>query len=136
MSDWTHEDTERWLTDFPLPRDFVFPPLPSDVRPVLEGRDQGEPNQARAWPLYTAKKGYGFWLRTSGPYHKPLRGLFGLCHEILAAVPIGAPMPGPDELAARVTARAMGNPSLPFTREDDAPQSTVAVEIPTSVQHF
>lgn len=121
MNDWTPDDTERWLTDYPLPRGFVFPPLPADVRPVVEGRDPGEPNQAVAWPLYTAKKGYGFWLRTAGPYHKPLRGLFALAHEVLAGLPVGAPMPSPEEHAARITERARGNPSLPFTFEDNAP---------------
>jgi hypothetical protein len=122
MNDWTPDDTERWLNDYPLPRDFVFPPLPPGVRPVLEGRDPGEPNQARAWPLYQVKKGYGFWLRTAGPYHKPLRGLYALVHEIFAGLPIGAPMPTSDELAVRVLERAAGNPELPFTFEDNAPR--------------
>lgn len=120
MSDWTPDDTEAWLTDYPLPRDFVFPPLPGGVRAVIEGRDAGEPNQARAWPLYTVKKGYGFWLRTAGPYHKPLRGLFALAHEILAALPIGASMPTPEDLASRILTRAAGDPVLPFTFEDNA----------------
>lgn len=121
MSDWTPDDTERWLSDYPLPRDFVFPPLPVDVRPVLEGVDPGEPNQARAWPLYTAKKGYGFWLRTAGPYHKPLRGLFALAHEILASLPVGARMPGPEELAKLITEAAKGGQELPLTSYDNAP---------------
>lgn len=130
MHDWTPDDTERWLTDYPLPRDFVFPPLPADVRVVLEGRDAGEPNQARAWPLYTAKKGYGFWLRTAGPYHKPLRGLFALAHEILATLPLGARMPTPEELASLITERAKGNPELPFTADDTA---TAQAENPADV---
>lgn len=124
MSDWTYDDTERWLSDYPLPRDFVFPPLPPDVTPILEGPGVKNANQALVWPAYNLKKGYGFWLRTAGPYHKPLRGLYALVHEILATIPLGERLPTPEELAAKIVDRVVGDPVLPFTREDNAVAQT------------
>jgi hypothetical protein len=96
---WTREDTERWLNDFPLPRDLVV---------------RGE----KVWPKYTLKKGYGFWLRTAGPYHKPLRGLFTLCHEMLAAVPEGYRMPYPEELGALILNHVSAQADLPLHKDD------------------
>lgn len=82
---WEREDTERWLNDYPLPADFTW---------------RGE----KVWPRYQVKHGYGQWLRTSGPYHVALRGLFALVHDLLAAVPAGAAMPAPEDLAAQLRA--------------------------------
>jgi hypothetical protein len=95
---WEREDTERWLNDYPLPAGMTF---------------RGE----KVWPRYQLKKGYGFWLRTAGPYHPALRGLFALLHELLAAVPVGQPMPLPELLAERVRAWEGRQAELPLTDE-------------------
>lgn len=92
---WTREDTEAWLNDWPLPNDFVW-------------------NDQKVMPLYQTKKGFGFWLRTAGPYHKPLRGLFALCHEIMAEIPLGQNMPSPEELAALLHDHAARQGDLPL----------------------
>lgn len=76
---WRDDDVERWLTDFPLPADFEW-------------------RGCRVLPRYRLKKGFGFWLRTT-PYHQ---GLFELIRDILVALPAGAPMPTPEELAAKL----------------------------------
>lgn len=78
---WTDEDVERWLNDWPLPKDFVW---------------RGEV----VYPRYQLKHGYGQWLRTAGSYHPALRGLFRLCCSVIQALPTGAPMPSPEALAA------------------------------------
>jgi hypothetical protein len=96
---WTPEDTERWLTDYPLPATFVW-------------------NGKRAYPRYTLKKGYGFWLRTAGPYHPPLRGLFALCHQILSGLPVGMPMPGGEQLVAELLRHAGQQDEIAFTADD------------------
>lgn len=109
---WTREDTERWLNDYPLPKDFTF---------------CGE----RVWPRYRLKKGYGFWLRTSGPYHPALRGLFGLCHEFLAEIPVGEAMPYPEQLAARITECESRQGELVLAPEDTAePEKHNPAELP------
>jgi hypothetical protein len=98
---WEREDTERWLTDYPLPADFVW-------------------NDEVVWPRYELKNGYGFWLKTAGPYHPALRGLFGLVHDILAEKSVtGARAPSPDELAAELRAYATVQATLGI--EDPAP---------------
>lgn len=99
---WTRDDVERWLNDYPLPKDFVF---------------RGE----KVWPRYQLKKGYGFWLKTAGPYHVALRGLFQLCVQLIQEVPVGAPMPSPDELAARIRYWETLQAELPMSLEDQAP---------------
>ncbi len=99
---WTREDTERWLTDWPLPADLVF-------------------RAEKVWPRYQTKKGFGFWLRTSGPYHPALRGLFALCHDILSAVPVGQSMPTPEQLAEKIREHEASQAELPLTAEDLAP---------------
>lgn len=107
---WTRGDTERWLNDYPLPATFMW-------------------NGARAYPKYTLKKGYGFWLRTAGPYHPALRGLFVLCHQILEALPRGAPMPSGQDLAACVQRYAAQQGTLDFSPEDlAAPEATNPAE--------
>jgi hypothetical protein len=100
MSSWEYEDTEAWLNDFPLPRDFVW-------------------NGQRVMPLYRLRKGFGFWLRTSGSYHVAFRGLFALCHEILEGIPPGRPMPSPDELAGLLREHAARQGSLPLFEGGD-----------------
>lgn len=82
---WEREDTERWLNDYPLPADFVY-------------------HGQKVWPRYQLKHGYGQWLRTAGPYHVALRGLFAQVHDLLALIPPGGRMPAPDELAAQLRA--------------------------------
>jgi hypothetical protein len=96
---WEREDTERWLNDFPLPAEMTF-------------------RSEKVWPRYQLKKGYGFWLRTAGPYHPALRGLFALIHEFLLAVPVGQPMPTPELLADRVRAWEGMQAELPLSSED------------------
>lgn len=77
---WTDDDVEAWLTDFPLPKDFVF-------------------NGEKVWPRYRVKRGYGYWLRTAGPYHPALRGLFRLIVRIVTRrVEREQPLPTPEEL--------------------------------------
>lgn len=98
---WLPEDTERWLTDYPLPANFVW-------------------NGERAYPRYTLKKGYGFWLRTAGPYHAALRGLFALCHQILAGMPVGAPMPSSTQLIEELKRYAGQQTEMPLMPEDFA----------------
>lgn len=70
---WTRDDTERFLTKYPLPPDFTY-------------------RGAVVRPRYNLKKGYGFWLRTT-PYHQ---GLFERAHEILALL---VTLPSPAQLA-------------------------------------
>lgn len=82
---WNDDDVERWLTDWPLPQDFTW---------------KGE----TVWPRYQLKHGYGQWLRTAGPYHPALRGLFGLIAAIIKAIPAGHPMPTPEQLQAELKA--------------------------------
>lgn len=96
---WSRDDTEKWLTDWPLPGDFTF---------------HGE----IAWPRYRAKFGYGQWLRTAGPYHVALRGLFLLIHEILAQIPVGHAMPTTDQLVAKIREIESSQTELPFSSED------------------
>lgn len=108
---WTRDDTEHWLTDYPLPADFKW-------------------NGARAYPKYRLKKGYGQWLRTAGPYHAALRGLFVLCHELLAALRPGVdPMPSPEQLAALLARHAGRQGTIQLSAEDlAAPQSSNPAE--------
>lgn len=80
---WTDQDVEKWLADYPLPADFTW-------------------HDERAWPRYQLKQGYGQWLRTAGSYHPALRGLFRAVCDLIQAIPAGAPMPSPDELAAQL----------------------------------
>lgn len=101
-NEWQIDDTERWLTDWPLPATFKW-------------------NGARAYPRYTAKKGYGFWLRTAGPYHPALRGLFMLCHRMLATLRAGVdPMPSGEQLAAMLQKEQRPAAELPWSEEDRA----------------
>ncbi len=101
-TDWRIEDTEAWLTDYPLPATFKW-------------------NGTRAYPRYTAKKGYGFWLRTAGPYHPALRGLFMLCHHVLAGLRPGVDlMPTPEQLAALLVSQQRPAEQLPWSAEDRA----------------
>lgn len=70
---WDLDDTERYLTDFPLPNDFTW-----------RGR--------AVVPRYRISKGYGFWLRTT-PYHP---GLFEAVHRFIARC---EHLPAPVEMA-------------------------------------
>lgn len=100
---WTPDDVERWLNDFPLPKDLRF---------------RGE----IVWPRYQLKKGYGFWLRTAGPYHVAFRGLFNLIVQIIQAVPVGKAMPNAEQLADQIRAHEAAQGVLVFTAEDNAPR--------------
>ena len=102
-ADWLPDDTERWLTDYPLPATFIW-------------------NGTRAYPRYRVKFGYGYWLRTAGPYHAALRGLFVLCHEILAACEI---MPTQEQLAALLTRHRDRQGTLTLSAEDTAPAAAL-----------
>lgn len=96
---WTLDDTERWLRDYPLPATFKW-------------------NGTRAYPQYALKKGYGFWLRKAGQYYPPLRGLFALCHEILASLRPGIDaMPSGEDLAALLP-KWRDRGELPLIAED------------------
>lgn len=95
--DWNADDVERWLRDYPLPATFKW-------------------NGTRAYPSYRLKKGFGFWLRTSGPYYPALRGLFGLCCRILIGLPVGTTLPNGEELG-RLLQKYAGQ-QLEFTTED------------------
>jgi hypothetical protein len=108
---WEREDTERWLNDYPLPADFTW---------------HGE----IAWPRYELKHGYGQWLRTAGPYHVALRGLFTLVHDLLAAVPEGAAMPGPEDLAAQLRALESVPETLGLGLEDKPLTSPIGLSWP------
>jgi hypothetical protein len=66
---WSPDQTEQWLTGYPLPVDFRWPDNNGESRVVL--------------PSNRIHKGYGFWLRTT-PYFP---GLFELIHRILALAP-------------------------------------------------
>jgi hypothetical protein len=112
---WSYDDTERWLTDYPLPAAFMW-------------------NGTRAYPRYNLKKGYGFWLRTAGPYHPALRGLFMLAHEILYQIPVGQSMPSGDELAALLLRQVGRQAALPLSAEDQAaPAATNPAENTPSI---
>jgi hypothetical protein len=85
--DWRDDDVERWLTDHPLPADFVW-------------------NGMRVYPRKQLLTGYGQWLRTAGSYNAPLRGLFRLCCDVIIGLPVGQPMPEPKDLALMLVAEA------------------------------
>lgn len=112
---WDRDDTERWLKDYPLPHGFLY---------------RGQ----KVWPRYRLKKGYGFWLRTT-PYHQ---GLFELCHELLAAIPVGGEMPPPEELARWIQREesAQGLLPLPAPMDDDQAPASEAVEATEDTNAF
>jgi hypothetical protein len=114
---WDREDVERWLNDNPLPADMEF-------------------RGARVWPRYALKKGYGFWLKTAGPYHPALRGLFGLIVEIIQAIPVGHPMPTAMQLMQRVKAWESMQLDLPLTDDDRAACAGDNPAEDSSVIHF
>lgn len=118
---WNADDVERWLNDFPLPADLEF-------------------NGEKVWPRYRLKKGYGFWLRTSGPYHRALRGLFNLVVQIIQAVPVGKIMPTPEQLAEQIRAHQAAQGVLVFSIEDNAPardeKDNPAVDPKARPSHF
>ncbi|MFA6959922.1 MAG: hypothetical protein WC205_04125 [Opitutaceae bacterium] len=103
---WREDDVMRWLNDNPLPKDLTF---------------RGE----IVWPRKVLKKGYGFWLKTSGPYHPALRGLYNLVVQIIQAIPVGKPMPTPEQLADKIRAHEAAQGVLVFTAEDNAPAEPV-----------
>ena len=114
MNTWERDDVERWLNDFPLPADLTF---------------RGE----KVWPRYRLKKGFGFWLRTAGPYHPAMRGLFSLIVEIIQAVPVGQAMPTPTRLAELIHEWEASQMELPISEEDNAePLPTNPAIVPSS----
>ena len=63
---WSHADTRRYLDEFPLPVDFLWPHSGGGERPVM--------------PTHRQVTGYGKWLQET-PY---FQGLFEIIHLILA----------------------------------------------------
>lgn len=98
---WTEQGVERWLTKYPLPRDFTY-------------------NGQVVWPRYVLKKGYGQWLRTAGSYYPKLRGLWRQCCDILIAWPVGKPLPTPEQLAGEIRALHSMGGALEFAAEGPA----------------
>jgi hypothetical protein len=87
--DWTDDDVERWLTDFPLPADFTWTRTDTtkDKEKILT------PNTA-VRPKHHGVD-YGKWLRET-PYFP---GLFERIRDIIRDVPVGTHLPPPEELA-------------------------------------
>jgi len=81
--EWTKDDVQRWLTDYPLPPDFVW-----------RGK-KVEPSHR------TLKGGFGKWLRET-PYHQ---GLFEEICQLIRNMRPGQAMPSPRELARLLTDR-------------------------------
>lgn len=81
ISEWSREDTQRYLTANPLPSDFTWNHRDGGRRPVV--------------PVYRIRGGFGKWLRET-PYFP---GLFELIHETLFHAPYLLPTP---ELAKRL----------------------------------
>lgn len=87
---WPPDYTERYLTESPLPTDFVWPHRDRNA--------DGTENLQPVLPSYRIHKGYGFWLRTT-PYFP---GLFEEIHGILSRLPGDAELPTAEELAAQL----------------------------------
>lgn len=103
---WTPEDTQRYLTEHPLPPAFRW-----------QHRDGGE---AVVAPTYRLTGGYGKWLRET-PY---FQGLFEEIHAILARLGNADQLPTPDALATQLTAarRARGQQqTLPINPQPTSP---------------
>jgi hypothetical protein len=89
--EWTLDDTENYLTAFPLPSDFVWP----HRERMLDGSE----NIQSVLPRYRLTKGYGFWLRTT-PYFP---GLFEAVHAELLAT--GDELPTAEQMAEKLQTR-------------------------------
>lgn len=72
---WSPDDTEAWLTVYPLPADFKWP--------TNQGGPDGKKIERAVVNSNRLHKGYGFWLRTT-PYFP---GLFEEIHRIIALTP-------------------------------------------------
>jgi hypothetical protein len=83
---WTEIHTEGWLTEYPLPNDFVWPDRYDKPRHCV--------------PTYKIKGGYGKWLHET-PYFP---GLFEEIHRILALAP-NDQLLSPEWLAAELDKR-------------------------------
>lgn len=83
LTPWTADDTERWLTRFPLPLDFRWD---KTVR-CADGSKVVKASQP-VMPEYRITKGYGFWLRTAPAWP----GLFEEIHDILFRTPDDVPL--------------------------------------------
>lgn len=117
MSNWTDEDVEKWLNDWPLPADFTW---------------GGE----KAWPRYTLKHGYGQWVRTAGSYHPALRGLFRAVCDLLQAWPVGKDLPTPEQLAAELTAGQAVTDSLGLELDETAPPLGRGIDFAAKLREF
>lgn len=84
---WTHDDTERFLSQQALPAGFLWP--------HRDGLMGGGVNLQPVIPSYRIHKGYGFWLRTT-PYFP---GLYDEIHSILLRWPDDQEMPSAEALA-------------------------------------
>jgi hypothetical protein len=89
---WTPDDTERWLTEYALPADFLWP--------HRDAKADGTENLQAVLPSYRLSKGYGFWLRTT-PYFP---GLFEEIHAVMLSLGEKLPEDGAD-LAQMLTER-------------------------------
>lgn len=79
---WTKDDTAAYLSESPLPSDFLWPHRDGGERAVVPAHSY-------------LRGGYGKWLRET-PYYQ---GLFELVHELLARLPADAELPTPEQLA-------------------------------------
>lgn len=80
---WSDIQTEGWLTQYPLPVEFMWPDRYGKLRRVL--------------PTYRITGGYGKWLHET-PYFP---GLFEEIHQIIARTPSDVLMT-PEWLAAKL----------------------------------
>ena len=85
---WTADDTERFLSQHPLPTEFRW-----ERTQKRDGQRVIIPDQP-VMPEYRIHKGYGFWLRTT-PYFP---GLFEEIHDILARWPGDEVLPSPERI--------------------------------------
>lgn len=96
-SDWTDDDVVRYLNDYPLPADFRW----TRVDRHRTTREKTLTPDTLVYPSHrgVAERGtYGKWLRET-PYFP---GLFEKVRDIIIAIPDDAPLPTPEEIAARL----------------------------------
>lgn len=90
---WNDDDVERWLNDFPLPADFRW----TRTDRTKDTKEKILTPDTLVMPSHRGVS-YGKWLRET-PYFP---GLFEMVRDIIQALPEGANLPTPEELAARL----------------------------------